>query len=236
MRKVLDKVRSIKDETKFYRDFQQYDEALKPLLKALEILKSEYERVEQELKSQDSAEASGEKSAERTELEEYKEELRRELADCYGMSGGLYRRLGDYENSAKMYEWGRRYERDDSYNLVNSIVVPILHHPEKLDNEATKKDIHDALQIVEAQVKEKRRRQWWAWADLGLLSVLADDVNGAIDAYGKFRETGARSQDYESTKTVLDSLDKRCRETGQPVKNSITQAIQYLNDTKASLP
>lgn len=232
MRKVLDKVRSIKDETKFYRDFEQYDKAINELLRALSILKKEYERVSQELGPPNSSDASGEKSAEQIELEEYREELRKELADCYGMAGGLYRRLKDYKNSAAMYKSGREYERDDSYNLVNSIVVPILHHPERLDDQETKKDIHDALQIVWEQVKEKRRRQWWAWADLGLLSVLADDVKGAINAYDKFKETGARAQDYESTKTVLDTLKARCQEAGMPLMPSVTQAIQYLNDSK----
>jgi tetratricopeptide (TPR) repeat protein len=232
MRKVLDKVRSIKDETKFYRDFEQYGEALKQLLAALEILKGEYERVAPGLKPTNALSEPGEKGADQREIEEYKEELRKELADCYGMAGGLYRRLEDYENSAQMYRQGKEYERDDSYNLVNSIVVPILQHPEKLEDEETKHEIHAARKIVEEQVKEKRRRQWWAWADLGLLCVLADDVEGAVNAYDKFKETGARAQDYESTRAVLDTLDARCRKAGLPVKPSIAQAIQYLNDNK----
>src|SRR5260370_21310590 len=77
---------------------------------------------------------------EENEDDKYRDELRQELADCYGMMGGVYRRLSDsgdtnvnLEEAAKMYEKGRVNEVDSSYNLSNSVVIPILLDPENLE-------------------------------------------------------------------------------------------------------
>lgn len=231
MGKVLDRVKSMKDEVKFYKDFGEYDNALKKVMEALEILSSEHEKQQIILSAKGSGETNG---AEQVEIKEYREKLRQELSDCYGIAGGLYRRLEDYENSAKMYRQGRKYEQDDSYNLVNSILIPILQEPEMLKQEETKKDIYDALKTVEEQVKDKRRNQWWAWADLGLLYLLVNDKSRAIDAYAKFKMTGARADDYMSTEGVLDTLRKRSLENNLPITASITEAIQYLNNNMPS--
>jgi tetratricopeptide (TPR) repeat protein len=215
--KVLDRVQQLKSDAKFDRDFGDYKSALGSLLEALDLLRPEYESL-----SNDPARNG----------EDDKERLRRELADCYGMAGGLYRRMtvGDsMENlrrSEEMYREGLKYERDDTYNLTNSIVIPILRDPGSFDYQKAR--IDEALKILHEQVRGKRKDQWWAWADLGLLTLLSGDLPAALEAYAQFRLVGARAQDYESTIQVLEGLSERLQESNAALSQRIKEAIQYL--------
>src|SRR5882724_11980621 len=66
-------------------------------------------------------------------------DLYRDLAETYGMRGGILRRLRRRPEAIESYLEGARYEQDeefgseDTYNLVNSVVLPLYDRPELLD-------------------------------------------------------------------------------------------------------
>src|SRR4051794_2267847 len=103
------------------------------------------------------------------------------LADTYGMLGGAEVRDGNMEAAAAAYgkgceiEQSERYGIVDSYNLTNSIVLRILLDPVKLEN--LREQLFRARTTVRNQVNGPRGRQWWAWADYGLLCLLSGEVD-----------------------------------------------------------
>jgi tetratricopeptide (TPR) repeat protein len=163
---------------------------------------------------------------------EERNESARKLADCYGREGGIYRRKGRLQEALESYRKGRdieqdpKYEITDSYNLTNSLVIPILLDPGNL--EAIQGDFLRAAEIVNKQVRGKRRDQWWAWADLGLLALLSRQPELALRAYQQYPSTGARSSDYASTIAVLQQCHDRLEPMDPGVASSINQAILFL--------
>lgn len=220
---VLRKVKHLKENAKTNRDFEDYGYALNNLNDAIDLLFKSFN-----YSTPSSIESS-----------EYEMSIKKELADCYGMKGGIYHRLAkksDFEENIRkavnMYLEGLKYEDEtgDSYNLTNSIVTPILLDPANLEKQ--QKKIQEKLAIVQEQVLGKRKDQWWAWADLGLFKLLCNDKEGALDAYKQFKRVGARAQDYKSVVSVLSSLWERLQETKSPeaeeVRQSAGDAIQFL--------
>lgn len=228
MNDLLTQVKLLKDYAKLSRDKASKDPrrlevARNDLSKAIVLLSSAYEN---------------------TEEGEYKTLLRRELADCYGMMGGIYRRQATYresranlERSLEMYEKGMLYETDDSYNLSNSVVISILIDPINLERELPK--IQEGIMKIQDQVRGKRRDQWWAWADLGLLNLLMGNKRVALDAYEHFTQLGARTQDYESTISVLrqlrDVLLQGKVSTSEVIPQSLEDTIELLQKKSLTL-
>jgi tetratricopeptide (TPR) repeat protein len=213
----LTRVKRLKDSAKVNRNFDDYNDALDDLKEAIKILKEVDE------------------DSEVSEDSDYLAALHRELADCYGMEGGIYRRLAMKEDSrafleksAEMYMKGKDYEIDDSYNLTNSVVISIMLDPGNLEKE--QKTMREGIQKIQEQVRGKRRDQWWAWADLGLFNLLVDDYHAAFSAYTKFTQLGPRVQDYESTLLVLEDLRRTLQETESPLARSIALSIEKIID------
>lgn len=239
MLNVIGEVKQLKDIVNYYKDradragkdaspeqVQGYlQKALKAIQKALDLL----------LEAHNEATDGG----------NYKKELKREIADCYGIMGGLYRRFalrstspdearGYLTEAAKTYELGLHYEMNDSYNLFNMVVVQIL-----LDRSYLKTGtphIEEGVAKIQEQIKGTRRDQWWAWADLGLLYILLGNDDEATQAYRCFTRVGPRVRDYDSTLSVLNTLEKDLRTAQEPdfhvIANSIQGAIEYLETAK----
>jgi tetratricopeptide (TPR) repeat protein len=192
-------VAKLKQEAKAARDFDDFSIALEALDKAIKLLKTALENGLALPENQRPAPIS---------------DIKRELADCYGMKGGLYRRESTGHHGAQrdallakaeeMYESGAALEQNDSYNLTNTIVIPLLRNPDRLP-ELRPKAIA-ARDEVQRQVDGPRRSQWWAWADLGLLNLLAGESSRALQAYAQFGRVGAQVQDCQSTINVLHDL------------------------------
>lgn len=212
VREVLMHVKRLKEKAKANRDFGDLEEALDHLREATGLLEPYVEETE------------------------YMAKIRRELADCYGMMGGIFRRQGKLVEAEMMYRKGLDYEEDDSYNLSNSVVIPILIDPLRLENQQTKRRIQDGITTVQEQVRGRRKDEWWAWADLGLFNLLQGNKQAALEAYNQFGKVGARAQDYESTILVLDSLLDRLQTAESPSVQSVVQsvgaAINFLNDNR----
>ncbi len=208
-----------------------YKKALKDLDQIVALLSSELKSSEEQLKNIEDQEAAG------IFLQEYRHKLASQLADTHGMMGGMYRRMAEYDQSMldgaiEMYDMGRQYEIDpsydvsNSYNLTNSIVMRILKDP--LNLERLKQKIQEAILIIERQVEEERKYDWWAWADLGELYLLDSKKDEAFLAYDKLRSTGARVQDYDVIRNILQDLVQALRETYRSIAETISSAIQYL--------
>jgi tetratricopeptide (TPR) repeat protein len=165
------------------------------------------------------------------------------LADCYGMLGGVHRRAGALDSSIAAYDEGEKYERNpaynvqNSYNITNAIAVRVLKDPRSLA--ALRGRIAEAIELigkqVDAQANGQRSKQWWAWADLGELRLLAGKSGEAREAYVKFRECGPRALDYDSTVSVLDELAEVLKGADEEVASAIASAARSLNESKPSV-
>ncbi len=81
-----------------------------------------------------------------------------------------------------------------------------MEGPEVLSQK--KSEISSAAELVWKQIQGPRRDDWWAWADLGLLRMLAGDREGGLAAYDGFARSGARAPDYRSVLDVLEDCQR----------------------------
>lgn len=163
----------------------------------------------------------------------YKIILSQEIADCYGIMGGIYRRQAKRDNdkallekSAEIYKEGLKFEIENSYNLSNSMVLQILVNPQNL--EKLQEEIMQGIQTLQKQVRGKRRDQWWAWADLGLFSLLIGDLASATDLYSHFTQLGPRARDQENVISGLEELRGVLNEVTSPLAKQVTQSIATI--------
>jgi tetratricopeptide (TPR) repeat protein len=208
---LLADAKKMKADAKSLRDIGEVNGALASLEKVTAMLES---ALKQEGSSTDTAQVNA------------------QLADSLGMKGGILRRAGRLPEALKAYQEGLKYESGDSYNLTNSLVLELLINPSQLPQ--LKARILDARNEVERQIREERRgRQWWAWADLGLLDLLCGNEVDADAAYSRFADTGARAFDYDSTISVLNELATKFGESHQDdVQGRLTRASDLLKRHK----
>jgi len=159
-------------------------------------------------------------------------ELLRLLSQTYGSLGGTWRDAGRlekvesekkavFEKAIKEYDAGyeieqerkHSYDDDDSYNLLQRIVIRILHSPSCLDDKdqavVRGLNVPDCLQAASKEIErqvidEKTRTDSWAKADLVLVrALLGQPVTKAL----KDLETGNPDLSfYASTHTVIETL------------------------------
>jgi hypothetical protein len=206
---VLSEVKGLKNDAKLLRDIGDTDGAIGVLSKAIA-----------------SVEAAGAGPLSSDESDR----LKSQLADLWGMKGGVYRRAGELTEALKAYETGLGYESGDSYNLTNSITLQLIIDPTRL-KELTPA-IEAARDKVEKQIQSHRRGQWWAWADLALLEVLSGREESAFAAYRNFGMTGARPSDYDSTTSVLEELSSKFAGDNDPMRSSLERATGFLKSLK----
>lgn len=163
------------------------------------------------------------------------------LADHHGRLGGIYRRADLLNRAVEHYREGADLERewnlDVTYNRTNDLVVSVLLRPDDVPSLAPQ--IDEVAGIVRRQVKGPRRNEWWAWADLALLNLLAGRWNDALWAYHRLAGTGPRRQDYESALSVL--LDVKVAlagvrwERSAALVGSVSAAVEYLRGRRDEL-
>jgi len=156
----------------------------------------------------------------------------RELADSYGVAGGIFRRMGAYEQALEMYNKGADLERDaelrieNTYNLTNALVTTIIADPHTFGQ--NRKAVEDVRQRVEKQLQETRRQDWWAWADLGTLALLEGNAKMAVSAYLRFRDQGATSANCEKAATVVREIGKALNTFAPDVARSSQEILHVL--------
>ena len=228
VKNALEQVGSLKGSAQTNRDFEDYDDALKDLDAAIAQLEPILRNLETK------------KPEQIDQYEVLRFKLARELADCFGMKGGIYRRQGKLEDAEEMYKVGCKYEEDyklpDTYNRTNVIVLRLVRAPD--DHEELGSIILESRDIVQDQVKGKNKNKWWAWADLGLLNLLSVNLKEteqstlyrkeAHQAYEQFKNTGARMQHFESTIEVLNQLKQGFEKVDESTSLQIQEEIDYL--------
>jgi tetratricopeptide (TPR) repeat protein len=156
------------------------------------------------------------------------EKVQDELADCLGMTGGIYRRLKLYPDALQFYERGLYYEkprRKNTYNLSNVIAHRLILKPQLLHE--LQPMILEGLELL-AEQQANRDGEWWFHADRGLFNLLCGEFDRAIECYEAFKKRGPGPKDYKSTMDVLAELQNSLEEEGDEVANLISDAIEYL--------
>jgi len=215
---VIDTVLRLKQRAQTARKRQKYDEAHKYLGEALTRLETEYENVSDP---------------------KYRADISVQLADCYGIMGGILRREGHHREALESYEKGYKYEESgntDTYNLSNTISLRIILDGSSISSPAMKRKLNDAIEKITQQiVSGKRAGEWWAWADRGMFNLLAGNCDAAIEAYSNMR--GAKDDPYTShiavLTEILDSLRKVDSAEAKKIAVDVENAIKVLNDEKA---
>jgi uncharacterized protein DUF4071 len=139
-------------------------------------------------------------------------ELYRDLAETHGMRGGVLRRMRRIEEAVAAYQRGRDYEQDedfgteDTYNLVNSVVLPLYGEPQLLDQTEFVAQLAKAVQTLKRQVRGTRADDFWAQADLARCLLLSRRLEEAKPCLDRFIQLGGLKDGYAPTMQVLCEL------------------------------
>jgi hypothetical protein len=152
--------------------------------------------------------------------------LASELADTYGMIGGVERRWGlassgdarisHLDLSTRAYDKGFQYEKHLSignattYNRINRIVARVLARPVVIaNNDDTSIDIFSELETAERLVRDQleasRMRDPWAYCDLITIQLLRG-VDPSLPTINELSTLRPPAFVYESTLETLTPL------------------------------
>lgn len=161
-------------------------------------------------------------------------DLAKEAAETYGVAGGAHRRAGDFDEALEVYGHGAvletRLKLSSTYNGLNHVKWSIRLGKSTLD--ALETEIGDILKQLLADTHEvtgSRRRDAWAWADLGDCHALLGNTNDARMAYGRFLQL-AGPDDAGSPLGVLNEMLEKLPADG-PAGRAITAVIKLLAPT-----
>jgi tetratricopeptide (TPR) repeat protein len=228
MEELLATIHDLKTKAKNRRDLERYESAVSFLQKALQILEPALA------------------SATRTE---WKSQLASELADCYGLLGGVYRRWAlsstdvkdqqermqasfeAYNKGYQEYEAHEEYKISNSYNQLNRLVSYVLCTPNCFAGGASpngetlplKEELEKAGESIRQQLMLERRGDVWALADLALVNLLLDRET-PVSAYASFIAASPPDHAYDSALSVLRPLASR----GLPMSAKLKDAVGLL--------
>ncbi len=137
--------RALKKRATPLRNRGQLDRALETLDRAIQLLESL--RAEPDL------------------TQVLAKEVRAELADTFGMKGGIFRRAGDLDAALTAYSTGREMEIQDgqsTYNLSNVITLSITQKGLSPTDPAIRTDLKRAIEHLETEIAGARSDEWWA--------------------------------------------------------------------------
>jgi hypothetical protein len=222
LEEALDEVLALKASGKSARVDEDWEGALGDLGEAVDLLRSRT--------------ASTSRSRSR---------LAAELADTYGVIGGIHKRWGlplkgekrgiHLRESVAAYDEGFRYERDlppneaNTYNRINRLVGRVLLDPAVLNGGAdgapvnVSSELHQAEEILTEQLETVRQRDPWAYCDLGTIKLLL----GAADAMSTLHDLDRLRPPafvYESWLTTLEPL----AEVASTVRPVLLQAVEHV--------
>ena len=159
----------------------------------------------------------------------YRTDAEREIGDCHGVRGGVYRDWGKYGEAADAYDQGLPYERrflelggqPNSYCLVQRLVVRALKDPKAFRDGSpiqgadllvpavdVKGALDASLKEIEQQKEVLRARDPWAQADYALVLLLLERESAEAE-WDKFDDMRPDSGAYQSTLDVVSLLKNR---------------------------
>jgi tetratricopeptide (TPR) repeat protein len=217
--KDLDEVLALKAGAKRARNAEHWDEAISDLQEAVNILQDR-------------------------KTEAPSPQVDSELADTYGLMGGVERRWGlqpsgdEREShlaaSVAAYDQGFAYEKGlppneaNSYNRVNRLVGRVLLNPDVLEGTDPEilGELETAEEILTEQIESARQKDPWAYCDLGTIRLLL----GKPDALLTFRELDRLRPPlfvYDSTLATLQPLSA----VAGDVRPDLRQAVAQLQSS-----
>lgn len=229
---IFDAVVDLKTKAKNRRDLERYDRAAPIVREAIAL-------AEKELATP-----------------EFRNRMASELADCYGLLGGIERRwalVADKEHAGEhlrksviAYDQAWAYESGDygvssSYGMVNRLVSRVLADPNALKEEYVT-DLGQGIEPLAVRMKlEEARKEigasqraetdYWAAADLALVQLLLGEGD-PTGRYSKFIEKSPPDYAYNS---VLDVLRQLSGSDLPAVKADLREAVTLLSARLARL-
>lgn len=162
-----------------------------------------------------------------------KKELRAELADTYGMKGGLFRRLDKLDFALAAYAMGARIEESDNlsttYNRSNVITLSITAKGLRPTDPEIRRLLVDVIQQLEVDITGPRSDEWWAWSDLAQFYLLNGELDKARACYtNALSKTGATSSEITRHVTILKELAEMTKESAPTISEGIGAVIDEL--------
>jgi hypothetical protein len=223
MMDALDDVLAYKASSKSARDDNDLEGAIADLDDAISILKGLMPEASDRLRLQ----------------------LESELADCYGMMGGIHKRWalmaeGDeraehLRQSVQAYDEGFSYEKDlevdeaSTYNRINRLVGRVLLDPSVLgtdrpaDGLDVPAELRRAEEILVAQLATVRKKDPWGYCDLGMIRLLL----GSADATSAYRELDRLRPPPFVYESALATLQPLAAAAGS-IRPDLSQALVQL--------
>ena len=229
---IVDAIVDLKTKAKNRRDLERYDRAAGFVQDAISLAKKELVTPE------------------------FRVKMASELADCYGLLGGIERRWALIADASKehtaehlrksvaAYDEAWSFESGDygvssSYGMVNRLISRVLADPNAFaqgsvtDLEGVKPlTVRVELEEARKKIAESKRAEsdYWAAADLALVQILLGKGNPA-NLYAGFIEKSPPDYAYNSALDVLRPLSER----ELPVKADLQDAVKLLNAQLAKL-
>jgi hypothetical protein len=219
---LLDRVRALKAAAKTARDNKEWQGAIGYLQDAISLLEA---RMADESSPQPSW-------------------LRSELADAYGLKGGIEKRWGltldgqerqqHLEASLAAYNDGFEYEKklqrneENTYNRVNRLVGRVLLNPGVLEKDEggvseISGELGEAERILTGQIQSVRQKDPWAYCDLGTIRLLRGEQD-ALRTFKNLDRLRPPAFVYKSTLNTLEPL----RDVAADMRPDLVQAVDQL--------
>jgi tetratricopeptide (TPR) repeat protein len=159
-----------------------------------------------------------------------------ELAELYGVRGGLLRRYNQLLDALGSYEAGARFERAgnlaSTYNRTNAIKLALLIGDRTLSE--LREEINDAAASLHERLQqdEQAADDAWIWADLGDVRLLQGDGPGAEEAYSIFvrkATSGSPAITLAMLEKVVAALDLHADPSASQVRTTIERVRPLLS-------
>jgi len=162
--------------------------------------------------------------------------LQEDLAEAYGMKGGVHRRYVTEPNhldlALESYKDGCKIERvleHSTYNSSNVITLEITHQKKPLDLKL-QKDLDRVIKNLEGETKGKRSDEFYAWADLAQFYLLRGDERRAREAYREALNQGPSAAALKRHIEILRELADGIRASSSDTADSIAAMARELED------
>jgi hypothetical protein len=209
MSDLIQRINELKTQAKNRRDLKRWDRAATVLKQAIALAENEYRS---------------------TKTPEWRATIASELADCWGILGGVERRwaldpasdptqrLEHLRRSIEAYDKGYEYEKVSSssgtstYNELNRLLVRLLLNPELLSTDggttaAETMNVPAELEKIADRIQLGGIDNVWTAADMALLNVLLRRQD-ATSAYAVFEAMKPPDFALQSALDVLGPLGR----------------------------
>jgi hypothetical protein len=223
MSTVTQRILDLKTQAKNRRDLKRWDRAAALIKQAIALAEEEYHS---------------------TRALEWHATMASELADCWGILGGIERRwalepstdagqrLEHLQRSIEAYDEGYEYEKESSssetgtYNKLNRLLVRLLRAPELLATHGRAAEgvmnVRAELEELDEQISQHATDNVWTAADMALLNVLLGRQDAA-SAYAAFERMKPPDFARQSALDVLMPLAQLDLPTAAGLRDAVSR-------------